>query len=219
MSFFKKVFNSPTKVLDPVGDLINGLTGVNAQTDKTYKQQMASMNAQNAYNTYMWNLANQYNTPSAQLARMADAGIEINPTSYALGTGNLSNTASVVSSENGFAGSGSPAGNPISMAMGVAQGVQGIRESKARTALDQANTKNFTSNTANIEERTRQMKNDNNFFEAHGYYPPHGDTPALSSYDTGPVKKGLDEAWSIFKEAHQRARARYVKDHPDYTGW
>lgn len=134
MSFLKKIVNSPTKVFDPVGDLINGLTGVNAQTDKTYKQQMASMNAQNAYNTYMWNLANQYNTPSAQLARMADAGIEINPTSYALGTGNLSNTASVVSSDNGFAGSGSPAGNPISMAMGVAQGITGIKEAKQRIA-------------------------------------------------------------------------------------
>lgn len=117
---------------DPIGEAINGLTGVNSSMDKSYQQQMSAMKAQNAYNTYMWNLQNQYNSPQAQLARMAEAGIDINPTSYALGTGNLSNTASLVGSASGFSGSGSPAGNPITMAMGVAQGIQGVRESKQR---------------------------------------------------------------------------------------
>ena len=202
-----------------IGSALNKLTGSEKAMKDTYKQQMSAMNAQNAYNTMMWNLQNEYNSPSAQLARMADAGIEINPTSYALGTGNLSNTAALVGSDSGFAGSPSPSGNPITALMGMAQGIQGIRESKAREELSNANAKNFASNTANIDQRTRELKNDNDFFEKHGYYPPHGDTPMMSSIDTGPVKKVMDEGWNILKEAHARARARYVKDHPEYNGW
>lgn len=119
MSFLSKGFSS-------VGRVLNDITGVSDST----AQQRKMAQEQNAYNTYMWNLANQYNTPAAQLARMKEAGIDINPTSYALGTGNLSNTAGTVTASSGFVGS--PAGNPISMAMGVAQGITGIKEAKQR---------------------------------------------------------------------------------------
>lgn len=187
MSLVKSI----SKGFSSVGSILNDITGVNSQTDKTYKQQMSAMEAQNAYNTYMWNLANQYNTPVAQLARMKEAGIDINPTSYALGTGNLSNTAGTISSASGFSGSGSPAGNPISMAMGVANGIQGIQESKARTALDEANTDNMVSTRKNTEERTRQLRNENAFFEKNGYYPAHGDIPFLSGYEHGATPKIL----------------------------
>ena len=107
MSFLRKVQKAVSPVAKGMGGLLNDMTGVTGQMDKSYAQQKAMMDLQN-----------QYNSPAAQLARMAEAGIEINPTSYALGTGNLSNT-----SASGFAGSGSPAGNPITMAMGVAQGI------------------------------------------------------------------------------------------------
>lgn len=122
MSFLKSV----SKGFSSVGSILNDITGVSDST----AQQRKMAQEQNAYNTYMWNLANQYNTPAAQLARMKEAGIDINPTSYALGTGNLSNTAGTVTAGSGFVGS--PAGNPISMAMGVAQGITGIKEAKQR---------------------------------------------------------------------------------------
>lgn len=191
MGLMSKISKGFADAVSPIGGLLNGITGVSEQTDRTYYQQQKAMDSQNDYNTYMWNLANQYNTPQAQLARMADAGIDINPTSYALGTGNLSNTAGVVTSASGFSGSGSPAGNPITMAMGVANGIQGIRESKARTALDEANTDNMVSTRKNTEERTRQLRNENAFFEKHGYYPAHGDTPVLSGYEHGLVPEIL----------------------------
>lgn len=161
MSFFKSVGDTLTgkggSFYGGIGSALNKITGLESMTDKTYKQQMNAMNAQNAYNTKMWNLQNEYNSPSAQLARMAEAGIEINPTSYALGTGNLSNTAALVGSASGFSGSGSPAGNPISMLMGMAQGVQGIRESKARVA-------NMEEQNHNLHEVTRgtRIQNDIN---------------------------------------------------------
>lgn len=120
------------KAFGSVGSLMNSITGTTGQMDKSYKQQMNAMNMQNAYNTRMWDLQNEYNSPASQLARMREAGIDINPTSYALGTGNLSNTAVKVDSAGGFAGSGSPAGNPISMLMGVANGIQGYRETQQR---------------------------------------------------------------------------------------
>lgn len=203
------------KAFGSVGSLMNSITGTTGQMDKSYKQQMSAMNMQNAYNTKMWNMQNEYNSPVSQFARMREAGIDINPTSYALGTGNLSNTAVKVDSAGGFAGSGSPAGNPISMLMGVASGVQGLKESKARTEVDNAQSSNLTAQKGYTEEHTRQMKNENDFFEKHGYYPPHGDTPALSSYDTGPVPA----FYNIWNEAHKRAREKYKKQHPDYNGW
>lgn len=134
-----------------IGDTLNGLTGINSQMNKSYQQQIASMALQNAYNKNMWNLQNEYNSPASQLARMREAGIDVNPTSYALGTGNLSNTSALVNSEAGFSGSGSPAGNPISMLMGMASSIQGIRESKARTdnlEVQNGNLKEVTEATA-----------------------------------------------------------------------
>lgn len=132
MSFLSGLTDYYGGLFGGVGNILNKMTGAEGQMNKSYKQQMASAQYQNAYDKYMWNLQNEYNSPSAQLARMKEAGIDINPTSYALGTGNLSNTATFAGSENGFAGSGSPAGNPISMLMGVANGIQGIKESDAR---------------------------------------------------------------------------------------
>lgn len=142
-----------------IGDIFNDITGVTGQMNQSYAQQLKAMGLQNNYNNRQWlaqinfekemlNKQNEYNSPTAQLARMREAGVDINPTSYALGTGNLSNTAALLGtnapmSENGFSGSGSPAGNPISMLMGMASGIQNIRESKARTDNMQVQNQNL----------------------------------------------------------------------------
>ena len=135
-----------------VGSVLNDLTGVSDSTN----QQRKMMEAQNAYNTQMWNAQNEYNSPTAQLARMREAGIDINPIAYALGSGNLSNTASSVSSGSGFVGS--PAGNPISMLMGMAQGIQGVRESKQRVENMKEQGINIMTEGNNLLTRGTQMK-------------------------------------------------------------
>lgn len=137
MSFLSNTFSG-------IGTFLNDITGVTSQQNRTYKQQRESAAYQNAYNTQMWNLQNQYNTPVAQLARMREAGIDINPTSYALGTGNLSNTATFVGSENGFSGSGSPAGNPITSAVNIANGISEFNNRNANTEYIEAQTRNLT---------------------------------------------------------------------------
>lgn len=209
MSLVKSI----SKGLSAVGNALNSITGVNSQTDKTYKQQMSAMEAQNAYNTYMWNLANQYNTPAAQLARMKEAGIDINPTSYALGTGNLSNTAGTISSASGFSGSGSPAGNPISMAMGVANGIQGIRESKARTENMHKQNDNLDGviTATRLENEIRR----HNLEIGRDTNSPVGTTPSM---DATLTREGTT-LWNILKGSWAKARSNYVKSHPDYKGW
>lgn len=185
MSFLSKTVSAIGGLLGGTGSALNKITGVDSQTEKTYKQQKEMMDAQNAFDLKMWNLQNQYNTPAAQFARMADAGIDINPTSYALGTGNLSNTAGLVTSHSGFSGSGSPAGNPVSMLMGVAQGIQDLKNAKADYKLKEISRDNIEAQIALAHETARQKGNDNAFFEKYGYYPPISEQPMGSGFETG----------------------------------
>ena len=133
MGLLRKIAKPITKVFklggltDSVGDVLNGLTGVNSSMDKSYDQQRKMMQEQNAFNRMMWNLENEYNSPSAQIARLAQAGIDVNPMTYAVGNGNMTSMASSLQSANGFSGDGSPAGNPVNMLMGVASGIQGLK--------------------------------------------------------------------------------------------
>lgn len=194
MSFLSGLSDYYGGLFGGVGNILNKMTGTSGQMDKSYKQQMASAQYQNAYDKYMWNLQNEYNSPSSQLARMKEAGIDINPTSYALGTGNLSNTATFAGSENGFSGSGSPAGNPISMLMGVANGIQGIKESDARV-------NNLVAQNDNLHVQNDATRIDNqikrhNLGVAEETGMPVGETPdlwrvtgqRLSTYSKGDVK-------------------------------
>lgn len=185
MSFIKKFNSGVASAFGSVGGLLNAITGVTEQQDRTYEQQKKAMEAQNAYNTYMYNLSNQYNTPAAQLARMAEAGIEINPTAYALGSGNLSNTASTVSSASGFQGSGSPAGNPITSLMGVAQGIQGLKNAKADYQLKQE-TQDRTALETDIMRHNLKYGQDHNL--------PVGSMPGIDATLASFVNRGLTDA-------------------------
>ena len=174
-------------ILSSIGNVLNDVTGVTS-----------SMNAQNKYNTQMWNLQNEYNTPSAQLARMREAGIDINPTSYALGTGNLSNTATHVSS-----GSGSPAGNPITALMGMASGIQSIRESKQRTENLEEQNVNIMEEGLNLLTRGTQMRLTNDIMRHNlAYAQKHGlpvnSVPGLESSGASLVNEIVEK---IRKEA------------------
>lgn len=185
-SIVKKITKPVSKILDPVLDIVgsglNSVTGVNSQMEKQYEQQIDAMEKQNAYNLYMWNLQNDYNTPAAQLARMREAGVDVNPLSYALGTGNLSNTAGSVSSASGFSGSGSPAGNPITSLMGVAQGVQGLKNAKADYQLKQE-TQARTALETDIMRHNLKYGQDHNL--------PVGSVPGLSATGAQYINEGV----------------------------
>lgn len=184
MGFFSKV-----------GGILNDFTGITSQQNQTYKQQVQAMNAQNAYNTAMWNAQNEYNSPVAQLARMREAGIDINPTSYALGTGNLSNTATFVGSENGFSGSGSPAGNPITMALGVANGISEIRNRNALTDNLGVQNENLHAQNANLLVQNASTRIDNdikrhNLEVARELNMPVGEVPSAFGVRLNPKELG-----------------------------
>lgn len=115
-----------------VGNLINDVTGASSSAKNTYQN-----------NVDLWNMQNAYNTPSAQIARMKDAGIDVNPMTYAVGNGSMDTTASSVSP-----GNYSSAGNPVSMLMSVIQGLQGVKNQKAQELSTDANTAYTEAQTA-----------------------------------------------------------------------
>ena len=63
MSILRKVQKAVSPVAKGMGSLLNDITGVTGQMDKTYAQQKAMMDLQN-----------QYNSPSAQLLPYEQAG-------------------------------------------------------------------------------------------------------------------------------------------------
>lgn len=114
------------KVLKPVGSLLNGITGVTDTANESYKASKRLMNMENANNIALWNMQNEYNTPAAQIARMKEAGIDVNPMTYAVGNGNMSTTASSVSTATPHMPVYSGAGNPITTLMGVLHGIKDL---------------------------------------------------------------------------------------------
>ena len=79
-------------------------------------------------------MQNEYNTPAAQIARMREAGIDVNPMTYAVGNGSMATTAGSISPGT-YASSGV---NPISTAMSM---MSGIKELTAKDAqIDQTKT-------------------------------------------------------------------------------
>lgn len=74
------------------GSILNGLLGVNSANQK-YKKQLKLMDAQYQHQLDFWNMNNEYNTPSAQMKRFEDAGV--NPY-VALGHTNTSQYGSVM---------------------------------------------------------------------------------------------------------------------------
>ena len=97
--------------LSKIGGTLNDLLGTSDANKTAYSQNVA-----------LWNMQNQYNTPAAQIARMKEAGIDVNPMTYAVGNGNMSSVASTPSPAS-MSGSGV---NPIGMAMSVMSGIKDL---------------------------------------------------------------------------------------------
>lgn len=107
----KKVQQYGEGGLNLVGRGLNALTGSTAMLDSEYSNNVA-----------LWNMQNEYNTPSAQIARMKAAGIDVNPMTYAVGNGSMSTTASNVSAPS----VGASGVNPIATLMSVLSGIKSI---------------------------------------------------------------------------------------------
>lgn len=70
-------------IANPIGSLISTIGAANAN-----KQQAKENEKNRQWSEYMWNKANEYNTPAAQLQRWQDAGIEVNPNALLQNGGN-----------------------------------------------------------------------------------------------------------------------------------
>lgn len=111
-----------------VGSLLNDFTGSSDAAKQTYKYSQQAADADMVRSIQLWNLQNQYNTPAAQIARMQAAGIDVNPMTYALGSGGMSSVAGSISAPSTGGATVSPNGiNPFQAAMSVIAGIQELQ--------------------------------------------------------------------------------------------
>lgn len=126
---------SLSKIFKPIGQILNGITGVTDTADESYKVSKKLMGMENANNIALWNMQNEYNTPAAQMARMKEAGIDVNPMVYAVGNGNMSSTASSVSTASPHMPNYSSAGNPVSALFSVLNGLEDYENKKLNNRI------------------------------------------------------------------------------------
>lgn len=85
---------SNSGILGVGSSVLSGILN-NAQSNLAYQRQLGLQNAQNEYNTRMWQMNNSYNSPSAQVGRLINAGI--NPATQ-FGNGQLVGNSSTAPS-------------------------------------------------------------------------------------------------------------------------
>lgn len=119
-----KVFSAPFDI---------GKNVIDQFTGKAYQD---SLNKQNEYNLQMWNMQNAYNTPSAQLQRYRDAGLNPNLI-YGSGSASAGNATSAPKSEqlthqNSF----NDLLGLFSTIVGLSQGEKRIKLDETKESLD-----------------------------------------------------------------------------------
>lgn len=118
------LFNFPGEI----GSFMNDITGSTDAAKQTYKYSQKAADADMLRSIQLWNLQNEYNTPAAQIARMQAAGIDVNPMTYALGSGGMSTSAGSISAPSTGGATVSPNGiNPFQAAMSVISGIQELQ--------------------------------------------------------------------------------------------
>lgn len=117
----------------------------------------------NAYDMYTWDLANQYNDPKAQMARLKAAGLNPN---LVYGSGNVTGNTAGVASSNGVASQEGVAGGMLSKGLPLAQGLANLRNTNSQNELlhyqmgqTKAQTNNLIAQTARTEAETRNLNN------------------------------------------------------------
>lgn len=174
-----------------VGEAFNNLTGASAAADASFQyNEQAQTNAM-IRDIQLWNMQNQYNTPAAAIARMARAGININPMTYAVGHGNMSSVASSVSSGAGGANMSGSGVNPLSTIMGLMQGIGAIKVQNADVGVKNAQRLNIEAQTDHIREQTAMDKATREWFLSHGVLPASG----------GSIQSGFVGAFNNFLQS------------------
>lgn len=117
----------------------------------------------NAYDMYIWDLANQYNNPKAQMQRLAAAGLNPN---LVYGSGNVTGNTSGVAGSNGVASQTGIAGGMLEKGLPLAQGLANLRNTNSQNQLLQyqmgqteAQTAQIKANTLHAEAETRNLNN------------------------------------------------------------
>lgn len=122
---------------------VNGIMDwINAGQQRRWSEKM--MDKQNAWSLDMWNLTNEYNSPSAQVQRLRDAGL--NPLYYGL-DGSSANSFESAQPMQYERASAPLIGNPIEGMQDVMQ----LESAKAQIAQTEAQTAKIKSETGQIE--------------------------------------------------------------------
>lgn len=183
MSFFKKVKSAATGALvgglsgaavgGPLGAAVGGVAGAgmslysDSENRKQNKANQRAIDRANAYDLAMWEKTNAYNSPTAQMQRLAAAGLNPN---LVYGSGNVTGNTAGVPGSNGY--------------------VEAVRSNKfanavqmAQMSANLASTRQEISKSQAQEDYTKaQTQNLNNFLSGKGpstFTRPNNDVPVL----------------------------------------
>ena len=110
----------------------------------------------NAYDMYVWDLANQYNNPKAQMQRLAAAGLNPN---LVYSSGNVTGNTSGVAGSNGVASQTGIAGGMLEKGLPLAQGLANLRNTNSQNLLLQYQMGQTEAQTAQMKAHTRDLNN------------------------------------------------------------
>lgn len=175
------------------------LYDVNKQQNAANKK---AVDRANAYDMYTWDLANQYNDPKAQMARLKAAGLNPN---LVYGSGNVTGNTAGVASSNGVASQ--EVFNGVAKGLPLAQGLANLRNTNSQNQLLNYQMGQTEAQTAQIKAQTlhtqAETQNLNNYLNGTG----------KSTYDVYPTKVAdrLDQA--IFgKDSYFRKLSEGIGD-------
>lgn len=184
-SFTKKIANT-------VGGIFNDLTGV---TDAT------------AQNKALMEYQNEYNLPINQISRLEQAGLNPNLIYGNGGASVMSASPSGVGKSNGMLD------NIFSLPLQILSTKADLEKNRKeqdllteQQALTHQNSNRTIASTEYIKEQAIKLRNDNEFFKEHGYYPTTQDKPYLSGLDNSLIDDILGALFRGASNYEQRNR-------------
>lgn len=151
----------------PVGAGIGAVAGAGLgtysayQTDAQNRANKKAIDKANAYDLYLWDLANQYNDPSAQMKRLAAAGLNPN---LVYGSGSVTGNTTGTAGSNGVASQ--EVFNAVQKGLPLAQGLANLRNTNSQNELLQyqmgqtmAQTDYLKAQQSHMEAETTNLNN------------------------------------------------------------
>lgn len=135
-----------------IGAGVGGLAGYS--TDAQNRANRKAVDRANAYDLYTWDLANQYNDPKAQMARLRAAGLNPN---LVYGSGNVTGNTAGVADSNGVASQG--VFNVTEKGLPFAQGLANLNNTYKQNELLDYQMGQTMAQTESIRANTRNLNN------------------------------------------------------------